>query len=188
MGRPKLLLPLGGQTVIARLMHTLDHAAVADRIVVVRRDDAPLIQAVRESGGTAVLPEVDPPDMRASVEHGLEAIAAQHQPDPEDGWLLIPADHPILLPEVLEHLVRQWQATSAALMVPVFDGRRGHPLFGRWHLLDEIRRIPANRGLNHLVQNHAADLLEVPVDDDSVLIDLDTPADYERVRQRVSGD
>lgn len=188
MGRPKLLLPLGGQTVIARLMHTLDVGAITDRLVVVRRDDAPLIQAVEQCGATAVKPEVDPPDMRASIEHGLAAITARHQPHPDDGWLLIPADHPVLLPEILEHLVQQWQSTSAALMVPVFAGRKGHPLFCRWRLVEEIRQIPPDQGLNQLVRNHSADLLKLPVDDDSVLIDLDTPADYERVRQRLSGD
>ncbi|MBM81350.1 MAG: hypothetical protein CMJ78_12275 [Planctomycetaceae bacterium] len=74
MGQPKLLLPLGESTVITRLLETLRVPEVTDIVIVMRRGDQDLFNEVQESGATIVQPDVDPPDMRDSVEHAIEAI------------------------------------------------------------------------------------------------------------------
>lgn len=184
MGRPKLLLPLGSQTVIAHLLAVLQRPEITDRCVVVRRDDAELQAAVTSATGTVLIPSSDPPDMRSSVEFALEQIAEQHSPQPDDGWLLIPADHPLLEPAILEELIRRWQETTAPILVPRHGNRRGHPTFFRWSLAQEIAAIPPDQGLNWLLHQHAGDVLEVPMDDPAVVTDLDTPEDYARLRER----
>lgn len=183
MGRPKLLLELGGQTVIRRLLDALQQAGVAERIVVCRKDDAALQAEVAAAGATAVTPDVDPADMRTSVEHALAYLQSRCQPRPDDGWLLSPADHPVLNAAVVGDLVQRQAESDAAILVPTCDGKRGHPTLFRWSLAERVADIPPDHGLNRLLREFAEDVVEVPVNDPCVLTDLDTPADFERLRR-----
>ena len=158
MGQPKLLLPLGGTTVIERVLTVLDHPAIAARCVVVRADDAPLTEAVRRAGGLVLHPPVDPPDMRASVCFALETIRRDFSPREDDGWLLVPADHPVLDRGLVETLIATWERDRTPILVPRVGHRRGHPTLFRWSLAREVANIPAGLGLNWLVGEHARDV------------------------------
>jgi molybdenum cofactor cytidylyltransferase len=182
MGQPKLLLPLGGQTVIARLLAALAHSEIVAIAVVVRRDDVTLADEVARHGGWVVTPDVDPPDMRASVECGLRAIGDRFRPTAEDGWLMLPADHPVLDRDVLSALIGRWRTERPRFLRPLHDGRRGHPLIARWDTVPLIAALPSDQGLNRLLRDHAAEVVAMPVDSPGVLTDLDSPADYERLR------
>ncbi len=67
------------------------------------------------------------------------------------------------------------------LRVPLYRGRRGHPLLIHPPLIREIARLDPARGLRQLLENHPTEVEEVPVEDPGVLADLDTPADYRRL-------
>lgn len=184
MGAPKLLLTLGGQTVIERLLGVLDRPEIADRVVVLRRDDVMLREAVIRTGGTVVQPAADPPDMRASVEHALHVIRSRHAPTADDGWLIVPADHPLLAPAVLNALLARWNSGGDRILVPVFAARRGHPALFRWNLADDVAAIPHGHGLNWLLERHHDHVAELTVDDDSILLDLDTPQDLAVIERK----
>lgn len=186
MGTHKLLLTLEGRTVIDRLLTTLAKDGITDRIVVVRADDEPLCEAARSAGGTVVQPSVDPPDMRDSVEFGLRWIEERHAPRPDDGWILLPADHPVLDPSVLGTLIAAWQERTCPILVPAYRGKRGHPTFFRWELVADVRGLPPDCGLNRLLQERQDDVCELPVDNPAVVTDLDTPADYQALLNRPS--
>jgi molybdenum cofactor cytidylyltransferase len=188
MGQPKLLLPLGEKTVIRRLLDALDCPEIAARLVVLRRDDEALAAEVRLAGATVVAPQSPPSDMRSSVQHALDAIRATHAPTDDDGWLLVPADHPLLVGDVLARLIEAWNASDAPILIPRCDDRRGHPTFFRRSLADEVATIPCDKGLNELVRWHNNDISEIPVEDRSVLYDLDTPEDYEAMQARFQGE
>jgi len=178
MGRPKLLLPLGGKTVLARTLEALAIPEVAARIVVVRPDDDELADAATASAALVVRPPLPPPEMRASVEHALREIEARFTPDPSDGWMLAPADHPVLDQAVVERLWQEWRDRRPPILVPTCAGRRGHPTLFRWDLTPAIFALPPDRGLNQLLRDHQADVRELAVDAPSILVDLDTPEDY----------
>lgn len=119
MGRPKLLLPYRGTTVIGQLLATLSHLQVVARCVVVRRDDDALKREAESHGGWVVQPEVDPQDMRASVEFALQQIAAREHPQADDGWILIPADHPLLTAALFDELLSAWDSARPTILVPM---------------------------------------------------------------------
>ena len=181
MGRPKLLLPIGNDTVLGHLLQALSHPAIAARVVVARRADAALAAEARACGADVVQPDEDPPDMLTSVEHALRFLRERFDPDPNDGWMLVPADHPTLDAQVISGLVAHWNSGHSSILIPTHGGRRGHPAFFRWSLATAVPSIPADRGLNWLVESHAGEVEELAVDSPAVLTDLDTPADYERL-------
>ncbi|MBI3862372.1 MAG: nucleotidyltransferase family protein [Planctomycetia bacterium] len=184
MGRPKLLLPLGATTVIARMLGVLRRPEIVETIVVIRPDDEPLRAAVAACGATTLQPTTAPPEMRQSVEHALQAIERKFDPAPDDGWLLAPADHPLLDSAALDPVISAWTAATRKIVVPVHEGRRGHPTIFPFALAKEVFSLPADQGLNRLLQVYAADVLSVAVASAAVVTDLDTPEDYERLRDR----
>jgi molybdenum cofactor cytidylyltransferase len=182
MGRPKLLLPLGSGTVIGRMLAVLQTPVMAATIVVLRRDDEALRAAVADAGAIPVQPEVAPEEMRQSVEHGLRYIEQKFHPRPEEGWLLAPADHPLLEPAIIERVYTEWRAAPGKIVIPAHHGRRGHPTLFPFSFAPEVFQLPADHGLNRLVHLHANEVREVEVESPAVLADLDTPDDYERLR------
>lgn len=96
MGRPKLSLPLGGRTVLERIVAALRQGGVDAVLAVVGPHD-PGLAALAEAAGACVLrlPEATA-DMRATVERGLRLLEERFHPRPDDAWLLAPADHPAL--------------------------------------------------------------------------------------------
>ena len=176
-----MLLTIGGRTVISRLLETLEVAGVWATVVVGRRDDADLWREVAQTSALIVRPDVDPPDMRVSVEHALAAIQQQWQPSADDGWLLVPADHPVLDAGVVAELIAHWRACESEILIPTHRRERGHPTLLRWSLAAEVSGIPADCGLNWLMRSQPARVTELEVTSDSVVLDLDTPEDFARL-------
>lgn len=185
MGQPKLTLELGGQTVLSRLAGALNQPEIVSRVIVIRSADAELTRHAESLKSLTILhPKADPPDMRQSVQFALDDIQRRFAPSDDAGWLLVPADHPCLSPQVLRRLIDGWIAESPEILVPTFQGKRGHPTFFRWRLAAEVRQLPADRGLNQLLKQHAGTVRELPFEDPGVLADLDTPEDYNRLQRR----
>lgn len=182
MGRPKLLLPLDGKTVIRRVLETLNGAGVSDAHVLVREDDDELQAEVSRCNATIVTTPRATRDMRGSVELLLASIERAHQPDSRDGWMLCPADHPVLDAGVVARLIRAWRGSGRGIVVPVHNGRRGHPTILSWRYAGLVGEIPPDRGINWLLHNHRGDVHEEPVENAGILTDLDTPTDYQRLQ------
>lgn len=187
MGKAKLLLKIGGKTVVARLLDALAEAGIRQRLVVIDPEDACLRAEVEAHHGLVVAPPVAPPDMRTSIAHGIEAVAIhwgadRTAPDPDFPWLLIPADHPAVSATTVKHLIRAAHNNPRRILIPTYRGRRGHPTVFAWRHAEFASQIPSDRGFNWVIERCAEDVLEIEMDGDDILIDLDTPADYERLR------
>ncbi len=184
MGRPKLSLPLGGRAVIEHVVAALRRGG-ADRVLVVAGPHVPELAPLAESAGADVsLLAEQTPDMRSTVEHGLRWLEDRLAPRPDDSWLLAPADHPTLDPAVVRQLRDAVAADpSKSIAVPVVGDRRGHPALIAWRHAAGIRALPPGQGINAYLRQHAGETAEVPVTGTAALCDLDTPEDYERLRQ-----
>ncbi len=181
MGRPKLLLPLGKTTVIARMLSVLSRPEIETTLVVIRPDDEPLRGAVAACGAVPLQPAVPPPEMRDSVEYALRHIEKHYAPQPADGWILVPADYPLLDPSVIDALLVHRRSSPEKILVPVHAGRRGHPTIFPCRLIREVYGLPADQGLNTLVHRHTAIIEQVDVNSPGIIADLDTPEDYARL-------
>lgn len=182
MGRPKLLLPLGETTVLEHVLFAVHAAGVANVLVVVAPDAEELAQRATAAGAHVLRLDADTPDMRTTCLHGLARIEAELQPEAGDGWLLLPADHPTVRPEVVRAVLAAAQdQLDKTIVVPTHAGRRGHPTWLRWSHVAGLHALPPEQGLNAYIRAHTAQTLELPWPTDEILRDLDTPADYERL-------
>ena len=179
MGTPKLLLRLGGTTVLEHVVAAVRSAGVDDLLVVVAPGANELAQLATSAGAHVLRLDEDTPDMRATCLHGLAWIEKHCRPSDDDSWLLLPADHPTVRPEVVRAILTA--ATDKTIVVPTYQGRRGHPTLLRWKHVAELRALPADSGLNLFIREHAGETLEIDWPSDEILRDLDTPEDYRRL-------
>lgn len=188
MGRPKLALPLGGRSVLGHVIAALRQGGVEHVLVVVGPHVPELMSLALRAGACIFLLPEETPDMRATVQRGLDWLEERFQPRPNDHWLLAPADHPTLDAAVVRALLlAREQHDLYSVVVPTFQGRRGHPVLIDWKHVAGMRSLPAGVGLNAYLRQQAGETLEWPVESADVLCDLDTPEDYERLRKSFTG-
>lgn len=188
MGQPKWLLPWGKTTILGELLRVLHEAGLSETYVITRQEDVLLQEAVRKEGATPLLPPCDPPDMRSSVEFGLQHLLTTPSTTPPDAWLLIPSDHPLVSRETLRLLLSQRQGGREEILVPTYQGKRGHPTLFDWSIAQEVTQLPPDTGLNRIVRAKSERVREIPVDDPGAIADLDTPEDYAYWRERMKQD
>lgn len=185
MGRPKLALPLGERTILEHVVAAVRAGGLHELVVVVGPATAFLQPLAGKAGAAAHVLADETPDMRATVEAGLAWLEAKHHPQPDDAWLLLPADHPTLTPDVVRALISAAEVQPQhTIFVPTHGGQRGHPTLLRWRHVAGLGALPAGQGLNAYIRSHAVETLELPWPSAEVLFDLDTPADYEKLLER----
>ncbi len=187
MGRPKLLLPLGGVTVIEGVVTALRRGGAERVIVVAPPAESPegpaLAAAIARAGAEVLSPESRPAEMRQSVELGLVALAN----DPPPRWVILcPGDAPGLTPKLVANLLELAARRRDCIVIPSHEGRRGHPIVLPWDVAAEVRTLPPDVGVNALVARHADRVIELPVPDPGLIADLDTPEDLDRWSRRPS--
>lgn len=183
MGSPKALLRLGDRCFLSRVVGTLLEANVPEVIVVTgAHHDAIAGEVDRWPAEWPVrLLRNDAPatDQISSVRAGLTLI---DRPGVA-GVLIALVDHPLVTPATVVRLREAFASGHSPIVRPRLGGRHGHPvIFGR-EAFDALRE-PSPDGAKTVLRRFADRQRSVEVDDEGVLIDVDTPEDYERVRTR----
>jgi molybdenum cofactor cytidylyltransferase len=193
MGRVKLLLPWRDSTVIECVLAAWRASRVERVVVTVGPTDDRLAQRCSDCGAEVVRAEVAPPEMKDSVLLALDHIRASAAPRDTDAWLLAPADSVGLTARAINLVIEEFARSAASsntakIVVPCVGGRRGHPVAFPWPLAVEVGRLGPEEGINVLSGRHGLhqwDITEALGDEaEQILIDLDTPQDYERLRQQ----
>jgi molybdenum cofactor cytidylyltransferase len=182
MGRPKLALRVGARTVLEHALDAVRAAGVEEVLVVLGPHGEALRQPAERAGAHVLLLAEETADMRATCLRGLDWLEARFRPRPDDGWLLLPADHPTVRPDVVRALLDMVPKHPAgSIFVPAHAGRRGHPVWLRWSHVAAILGLVEGEGLNAYVRRRVDETVELAWPSDDVLRDLDTPEDYEQL-------
>lgn len=175
MGTQKLLLPLGGKPVIARVVDELSASQVEEILVVVGSDGERMVETLI---GKAVefVENADPAsDMLGSVRCGLRALSADCA-----AVLVVLGDQPGITRVLVDELIQCFRFDKSKIIVPTCSGHRGHPVLIGSHYFDEVLMRHTNAGLRGFLDTHANEVTNVAVSDITAMEDMDTPADYQR--------
>lgn len=179
MGSNKLLLPLDGKPVITLIVDELLRSPADQVMVVVNSESSPIRQAL---AGRLVHWTVnsDPSrEMLVSIRCGLRALPPQ-----AEAALVVLGDQPGLKAEIVARLIQTFRNFGHGLIVPAWQGKRGHPCLIARPYWDEILNSHAGQGMRGLLQAHAQEVCVLPVDTPNVLEDMDYPEDYQRLSAR----
>ena len=178
MGRCKALLPIAGESVLARIVASF-RAADIETISVVTGHDAEHVEPAARALGIGCVANADyARGMYSSVQAGISALAAD-----VDACFLLPVDIPLTRPATIAAIADAYRAHAAPISYPRFSGRRGHPPLIARALYAEILAGQGDGGLRALLKTHQADAADVDVLDEGVVLDMDTPADHEQLAQ-----
>lgn len=166
-------------------------------------DDVPLLRLLTnralKSGPTYVtLPSADHPrradlpkeatvvvvsgQMSDSIKAGIAALPADAK-----GVLIIPADMPDITADDIRKILDVAQTSNASIIrASTEDGLAGHPIYFSADLFSRFAELDGDRGAFHLTNELKDETLLVPLQGQSARLDLDTPEDWERFRNRIN--
>jgi len=182
MGQPKALLPIAGQTFIERIVDALKQGGV-ERVVVVLGFNA---EALRRQIGHLPVEIIVNPDFQLGQLSSLQ-VAVRHLQAAQDcdGLMVHLVDHPYIHPKLVRLMLQRFDGSKFSIVVPRYQGKRGHPVIFSRTLFDELLRAPLDQGAKAVVNAHRKDTLEIDTEDVGITLDIDTPELY---RQHVKGE
>jgi molybdenum cofactor cytidylyltransferase len=172
MGGPnKLLAEIEGVPMVTRVAQRL-LSSRARPIVAVLGNRADEIDAAL---GRLPVERVRNPDFADGLSTSLKAgIAALS--DDLDGALVCLGDMPLVSGRHIDRLIAAFNPLEGrAIIVPTRRGKRGNPVLWAKRFFSEMAKISGDVGARHLIGEHAELVAEVEMDDDAVLVDIDTP-------------
>ncbi len=176
MGRPKALLPIAGETFVARIVRVLREGGAGD-VVVVAGADADEVRASLASANSvarvAVNECVDDGQL-SSLVVGLDAI---DRPEVE-ATLVTPVDVPLVSVSTVRLVVERYRAVTVPVVRPVSGAKHGHPVCLDRAVFDALRAADPALGAKPIVRALASREGDVEVDDEWAFRDVDTPAEY----------
>lgn len=172
MGRPKALLSFRKTTFLGHLVSQFQAAGVTQILAVAGADFEEISNACGD-----ICPVIEAREwslgMRASLRAGITGLVVA-------GWASEPifvthVDRPVFAPETLEILQSQGDPSDLA-RIPTFKGEGGHPVLLSPRLVPRLMQSDLEPLCDVLA---AAQARKIPVSDPDILLNLNTPADYQ---------
>jgi molybdenum cofactor cytidylyltransferase len=175
MGSFKQLLPLGAKTFVECCVDNLLASKAGEVLVVTGHREADVRAAlVGRSVRFAHNPEYRT-GMSSSIKHGIAELR-----DDAQACLIALVDQPEISINVFNLVIDAYLTEAPLIVVPTYEGRRGHPIVLDLKLRKEILEMDPRAGLRQVVGLHREQTRFVEVSTETVLLDFDTPEDYRR--------
>ena len=181
MGGPnKLLAEVDGTPMVAHVARRL-LASRARPIVAVLGNQADEVEAAL---GKLPVEKIRNPEFAGGLSTSLKRGIAALPPD-LDGALICLGDMPLVTGRHLDRLIAAFNPLEGrAIIVPTRRGKRGNPVLWSKRFFPEMAELAGDVGAKHLIGEHAELVREIEMDDDAILVDIDTPEALDALRQR----
>ncbi len=174
-GTNKLLLPWQEQCVLQVVVERICAVGLGEVVVVTGHQRVEVEEALSRYPVRLVHNPDFAEGMAASIRVGVEAAVG------EEGYLFALGDMPQVAGKTMLKVVEALKSREA-IAVPVRDGRRGHPVaIGSAHR-DALLALTGDRGARPVLAKNAAHIVDVPVEDEGIFVDVDTRESYRAER------
>jgi molybdenum cofactor cytidylyltransferase len=180
MGTPKATLTYRGRTFLERILQTLGEAEIGRSVVVLGHQAEEIQRRIEIEAAQVVIN----PDYRSgqtsSLQVGLRALMA----DEPEAVLLCLVDHPAVCAETVRRIVATFRRCGAPVVIPTYQGRRGHPVLIAQQVFAELLELASDAGADSVVRRYRPATQFVEVEDEGVVIDVDDPESYRRLTSK----
>ena len=175
MGRPKMSLPWGANTVLGQVIEVFRVSLIED-ILVVTGAERDAVEKIAEAwrARTVLNPYYASEEMLSSLQVGLRAMPAK-----VEAVLIALGDQPQIQHETVLAILHKYAERQQPLIVPSYLMHRGHPWLVARELWGYILSMRSPQTPRDFLSQHAETITYVDVETPTVLQDLDTPRDYE---------
>jgi molybdenum cofactor cytidylyltransferase len=181
MGSPKALLPYQGRPFLEHLLEITVRPEIGARKVVLGADADSIAKVIPLKANEIVIN----PDWEKGQLSSIQA-AVRKIPAGTEGMLLFLIDHPLISSALVGELIAQFYKSKKPIVLPVYEGRRGHPVIFSASLYDELLRAPLETGARAVVWAHKDDVEEVRTNEEGCVLNLNDPETLNRAIGEVS--
>lgn len=173
----KPMLPLAEDSLIRTLIRRLMAAGAKPIVLVVGRNGDELTAHVADLPVECVYnPDYASTDMFCSVRIGMGRILGRCE-----SVLFSPGDCPCFSPESAKALIQEMEKSHFPILIPSYQGRRGHPVLFHQDVVKHILTYQGEGGLRGALQAYPAEQAFLELDDQGLVMDADKPEDYQRL-------
>lgn len=181
MSAPKALLRMRDTTFLGAILEATKALGLSPRVLVVGEDHDNVLAAHALDDVITVRN----PRLESGPIGSIRLAVRQLLNHPVEGALVWHVDRPHVRLTTVAALVDRYRQGGCAIVVPAYEGRRGHPvLFGR-AVFEELLAVPDDLGARGVVRADPRRVAAEPVDDPAVLESIDTPEAYEQLLRRI---
>lgn len=173
MGVDKLSLPWGRKTVFLHCFDTLLRSEVREVVVVLGIQNKEIKKLFQGRKSKVITNPYSDRGMSTSIQKGIQTIHPS-----SDGILIALGDQPFLKTRTINVLIRTFDQRKGGIIVPSFQGRRGHPVIFHRKYKKELLNLRGDVGGRSIVERYPEDVRVVPVKSIGVVKDIDTWQDY----------
>ncbi len=181
MGTDKLSLCYRGQPILHRSLEPLIASPLVSEVIVVVNPGFSL--PIDREGCTVVVNHEADSGMASSLRAGITAASAA-----ADAYLVCLADMPAITEALIATLVEAYRRSDKKILVPVYQGRNGHPVIFSSKCKDMLLRLEGDVGARETIRENPEVVDYVSVDDPAVVFDVDTPGDLTHGQARFNYD
>ena len=171
MGSPKALVTYQGTPFLEHLLSVTRHPAIGVRRVVLGPDAEGISAQIRLASDEIIINKDWEKGQLSSIQAAVRSL-----PSGTDGMLLCPVDHPLVSSALIGHLIETFLESKAPVVVPTYEGRRGHPVIFSAAVYDELLKAPADTGARAVVWAHKNEVQEVATVEEGCVLNLNDPA------------
>lgn len=179
MNTPKILLPWGNKTVIENITACISKAGISQIYVVCGAQAKAVTSLFRTQDEIHVLlnPDYENDSMLVSLQVGIRSLAPA-----ATACLVFLGDQPMIRLETIQKMISAAHDRTENILIPSYQFRGGHPWLVKQPVFPDLLNLPHSSILRDYLHQHQAELGYVEMDSDDIMIDIDTPADYEKFR------
>lgn len=176
MGENKLLLAYKGKPIIRHVVEACLVPEISDIIVVTGFERERIENALSGLDVIFCYNRDYCYGMTTSFVRGVKSII----PNKYQGIFLLLGDQPFVTCETIEHMIDIFRKSkSPAIVVPVYNGKKGHPVLFDIQLYKEIISLERDNIIREIIHRHSDNVIKTE-ERKGVIIDIDTPEDYLR--------
>jgi molybdenum cofactor cytidylyltransferase len=175
MGSPKALLSYQGRPFLEHLLDVARHPKIGVRRIVLGADAEPIAKEVDLSPEEIVVNEEWEKGQLSSMQAAIRSL-----PPGTDGIILLLIDHPLISSTLVGELVEAFYTSRKAIVLPVYEGRRGHPVIFSSALYPELMNAPLETGARSVVWAHAGEVQVVHTNEEGCVLNLNDPGTMQK--------
>ena len=178
MGSPKALLPYQGRPFLEHLIAVTSHPKIGARRVVLGAHAELIADAVRLAADEVVINAEWEKGQLSSIQAAIRSLPAG-----TDGMILCLIDHPLISATLVDELIERFYSgpIMPPIALPVYQGKRGHPVIFSSGVYDELMTAPLEQGARSVVWAHAGEVAEVVTPEQGCVLNLNDPETMQRV-------
>ena len=175
MGLPKMLLTFSGRTMIEKVITNVSESKIDKIIVVLGAYRDALVELISKLPVKYCYNDNYKKGMLSSVQCGFRNLSSVCR-----AVLVFQGDQPLITSNAINEVIEAYLSSGKGMVIPVYKGRRGHPLLIDIKYRDEIEKLNPDKGLRSLACMFSDDVLEVDTNESGILTDFDTYEQYKK--------